>query len=159
MSRRHTHRPSRALAVLALAGALALTGCAADEPDTPSAGGVDTAGDGGTEVAGGDSAASCIAAVSYQDALYLQVDTGPVTRGEALDGAELPPCNDTGGTGDSEEQATPVEAFAVEGVDPRYAVLSEGPDGLWVYVAETHAPVLADAEPLPADVAAELGLD
>lgn len=159
MSRRRTSRLSRTLVVLSLAGTLTLGGCAPDdEPETEGAGRADVgAGNDVTPVAGG-AASSCVAAVSYRGTLYLQVDAGEVAPGAALEGAELPPCDDTGGSEESEAQATPVEAYAVQGVDPRYAVLSEGPDGLWVYVARSHAPGLADAEPLPAGVAAALGL-
>lgn len=161
MSRRPATRLTRTLIVLSVAGALALTGCAPDdEPETQGADPADAgAGGSGEGRAAGGAAASCVAAVSYEDTLYLRVDAGEVSPGAALEGAELPPCDDTGGGEESEAEAMPVEAFAVEGVDPRYAVLSEGPDGLWVYVARSHAPGLADAAPLPADVAAALGLD
>jgi hypothetical protein len=139
--------PILTLAVAAV-GALALAGCAeagsSGEPEGPtSVGGA----------AGG--AASCVAAVTYGGEVYLQVDTDPVTAGAALDGAEVPPCDDTGS---GEAAATPVDAFAIEGVDPRYAVMAPGGAGQMVYVVEEFAPVLVDAEPLPEDVAGVLGI-
>ncbi|HEU4513736.1 MAG TPA: DUF6281 family protein [Nocardioidaceae bacterium] len=133
--------------VVATVGVLALAGCAeadgAGEPDEPSAGGA----------AGG--AASCVAAVTFGGELYIQVDAGPVTAGESLEGAEAPPCNDTGA---DEAAATPVDAFAIEGVDSRFAVVSEGGAGQMVYVAEEYAPVLVDSKPLPQEVASALGI-
>lgn len=142
---RHTS-PRVPLTGALVAGVLALSGCASstgterEETAPPAAGG----------------AASCVAAVSYEGELYLQVETGPVTAGEALEGAEVPACDDTGS---GEATATPVDAFAIDGVDARYAVMSEGGAGPMVYVVQEFAPGLVDAEPLPDDVAGALGLD
>ena len=137
--------PARLLAALALAGTLALTGCSGDTEAAPP-------GDGPDLAAGG--AASCVAGLTYQGTFYLQVEGGPVEAGESLEGAEVPPCNDTGGA----EEASPIDAAAIEGVDPGYAVVAETGAGPMVYVAEDYAPGLRDAEPLPADVADTLGL-
>lgn len=138
--------PARLLAALALAGTLALTGCSGDTEAAPP-------GDGPDLAAGG--AASCVAGLTYQGTFYLQVEGGPVEAGESLEGAEVPPCNDTGG---AEEEASPIDAAAVVGVDPGLAVVAETGAGPMVYVAEDYAPGLRDAEPLPADVADTLGL-
>lgn len=143
--------PARLLAGLALTGALALTGCSADTGVAPAAG---PGASGDSDVAAGG-AASCVAGLTYQGTFYLQVDGGPVVAGRSLQGAEVPPCNDTGG---GTEQATPIDAAAIEGVDPAYAVVAETGAGPMVYVAEDHAPGLRDADPLPAEIAATLGL-
>jgi hypothetical protein len=142
--------------VVAAVGVLALAGCAeagtAGDADGPGqAGGAVSGAAGGA--AGG--AASCVAAVTFGGDLYLQVDAGPVTAGESLEGAEVPPCNDTG---TDEAGATPVDAFAIDGVDSRFAVMSDGTAGQMVYVAEEYAPVLMDSRPLPQDVASALGI-
>lgn len=139
---------TRMLAALVLAGTLALTGCSGDTDAAPP-------GDGPDLAAGG--AASCVAGLTYQGTFYLQVEGGPVEAGESLEGAEVPPCNDTGGN-EEEAGASPIDAAAIEGVDPGYAVVAETGAGPMVYVAEDYAPGLRDAEPLPADVADTLGL-
>lgn len=138
--------PARLLAALALAGTLALTGCSGDTEAAPPGDGPDLAARG---------AASCVAGLTYQGTFYLQVEGGPVEAGESLEGAEVPPCNDTGG---AEEEASPIDAAAIEGVDPGFAVVAETGAGPMVYVAEDYAPGLRDAEPLPAEVADTLGL-
>jgi hypothetical protein len=102
-----------------------------------------------------DDAASCIAAVTYRDTLYVQVAAPPVTAGEALAGAEVPPCNDTGG---SDTTATSIDAYAIEGVDPRYAVMSTSAGGQFVYVAERYFTGREGGEDLPAEVSAVLGV-
>lgn len=145
--------PARLLAVLVLVGALALTGCSGDTEAVPPGDGAVPPGDGPDLAAGG--AASCVAGLTYQGTFYLQVEGGSVEAGESLEGAEVPPCNDTGG---AEEEALPIEAAAIDGVDPGYAVVAETGAGPKVYVAEDYAPGLRDAEPLPADVADTLGL-
>lgn len=143
--------PARLLAALALGGALVLTGCSGDSDDAI---GPDLAADGPGVAAGG--AASCVAGLTYRGTFYLQVDGGgPVEAAEPLEGAEIPSCNDTGG---DQEQATPIDAAAIEGVDPQFAVVAATGAGPTVHVAEDHAPGLRDAEPLPADVADTLGL-
>lgn len=139
--------PARLLATLALAGTLALTGCSGDTDGAP--------GDGSGPAAGG--AASCVAGLTYQGTFYLQVEGGPVEAGESLEGAEVPPCNDTGGNED-EAGPSPIDAAAIEGVETEYAVVAETGAGPMVYVAEDYAPGLRDAEPLPGDVAEKLGL-
>jgi hypothetical protein len=142
--------------VVAAVGVLALAGCGvsgtAGGPDGPEpAGGTVSGAAGGA--AGG--AASCVAAVTFGGDLYLQVDAGPVTAGESLEGAEVPACNDTG---TDEGEGTSVDAFAIDGVDSRFAVMSDGAAGQMVYVAEEYAPVLVDSKPLPQDVASALGI-
>jgi hypothetical protein len=134
-------------AVATLVGVLLLAGCGS---------GRDTPPDAGPDVgAAGGGAAACVAGLRYDDTFYLHVDTRPLTPGEALEGAEVPLCNDTGG---AEEDPMPVGAFAVQGVDPRYAVLADGGAEQMTYVSEHYAPGLRDAQPLPDDVAAVLGL-
>lgn len=95
--------------------------------------------------------------LTYQGTFYLQVEGGPVEAGEPLDGAEVPPCDDTGGNAD-EAAARPIGAATTQRVDPEYAVVAETGAGPMVYVAQDHAPGLPDAEPLPTDVAETLGL-
>jgi hypothetical protein len=136
--------PRSRLTAVAFVGALLLTGCTSgsDTGSPPDAG------------AAGGGAAACVAALTYDGTFYIHADTRPITPGEALGGAEIPPCNDTGR---ATEEAKPVDAFAVEGVDPRYAVVAEGGAGQMTYIAEHYAPGLRDAQPLPDDVAAILG--
>lgn len=145
-------RPVRGLlAVVPLLAVLALGACASETtPDAaPSPA---TTSNTSPEAIGGE--AACVAAITYRQTLYIQVTAGDVARGEALEGAQIPPCNDTG---TSESAAEPVEAFAVEGVDPTYAVMTESTGGRFVYVAHEYAPGLVDAKPLPDDVADVLG--
>jgi hypothetical protein len=138
------------LIVATSTGLLAVTGCASGTdgvvPGGPSEGPPD----------GGGSVAACVAGLTYEGTFYIHVGSGPVTAGEALDDAEVPPCNDTGG---GQGQATPIDAFTIVGVDPRYAVVAEGGAGQMTYVAEGYAPGLRDAEPLPEDVAGRLGIE
>ena len=162
---------TRLLAVALLLLASAACGSGADAGDSteqrgttsPTAAGqadgsADGSGAGSADGSAGDPevAASCIAAVTYQGELYIQVAAAEVEKGEGLSGAEVPACNDTGGT---DETATPVDAFAISGVDARYAVMSESPGGQFVYVVQTHAPGFSEAEPLPKDVKLALGLE
>lgn len=105
--------------------------------------------------AGGGAAAACLAAVRYDGHLYVQVEAADPQRGEELDGAAVPGCNDTGG---EPAPAEPVEAFAIEGVDTEYAVtFGDGPSSV-VYVRADYAPGMPEAKPLPDGVAAGLGL-
>lgn len=148
-------RPFHLFAAVALAGTLALTGCSSssgDQPERPADRGAGEAA-GGDGAAGG--AASCVAGLTYQGTFYLQVDSAAGEQADALEGAEIPPCNDTGG---ADEGALPIDAYAIEGVDVRYAVVAEGGAGPSVYVAQEYAPGLSDARPLPDDVAATLDL-
>jgi hypothetical protein len=103
-----------------------------------------------------DGAASCIAAVTYRDTLYVQVAAPPVTAGEALAGAEVPPCNDTGG---SDTTATSIDAYAIDRVEPRYAVMSTSAGGQFVYVAERYVAGRDGGLDLPAEVSAVLGVE
>lgn len=144
----------RQCAVVPLLGVLVLTGCGG-EP-APASAPLTAEPSEGEPVTGG--AAACVAAVSYQGTLYIQVAAERVEQGERLEGAETPPCDDMGGGADDSGSPEPVEAFAVAGVDPRYAVMTVTTGGQFVFVAQEFAPGLVDAEPLPADVARTLGV-
>lgn len=138
------------LTVATVAGVLVLTGCASGTDGTV------PGGPSADPPPGGGPAAACVAGLTYDGTFYIHVEAGPVTAGEALHDAEVPPCNDTGGV---DGRATPIDAFTIEGVDPRYAVVAEGGAGQMTYVAEGYAPGLRDAEPLPEEVAGRLGID
>jgi hypothetical protein len=151
----------RLLAAAPLVGVLALGGCggepapASAPPTFEPTGQADDQDAGGEVVAGG--AAACVAAVSYQGTLYIQVNADRVEQGEPIQGAETPPCDDMGGGAESADSPEPVEAFAVQGVDAKYAVMTVTAGGQFVFVAQEFAPGLVDAKPLPADVARALG--
>jgi hypothetical protein len=150
----------RDLAVAPLVVLLTVAGCAGSPNDgtQPSPAAPATRADGtadATDVAA-DGAASCIAAVTYRDTFYVQVSAAPVTAGAVLTGAEVPPCNDTGG---SDAAATSIDAYAIEGVEPRYAVMSTSAGNQFVYLAEPYVPGRDGGKDLPAQVNAVLGLE
>lgn len=145
-------RPRLIPALLVLTALLVLAACGGR--GTPEAGTGSERADPGAS--GGGAAASCVAAVRYDDALYISVAASDVERGPALEGAEVPPCNDTGDV--AAAPASPIDAFEIVGVDPRYAVTAgDGPSEM-VYVREGYVPGMVDAEPLPPAVAEALGL-
>lgn len=108
-----------------------------------------------TPAAGGGAAAACVAAVQYDGHLYVQVQAPTPERGQELGGAEIPGCNDTGGT---DAPAEPVVAFAIAGVDTEYAVTVGEGESAMVYVRDDYALGIAGAKPLPTKVSAKLGL-
>lgn len=148
----------RALA-LGLAG-FALTACGSDEtpataPEPDEATPTTPPASESPDTEGGRVSASCVISVEYDGTLYVLAEgTAEVEQDTALEGAVSPSCNDTPG---SDETDLPVDAATISGVDPSYALLATGFDGeTSVFVAEEY---MTDQAELPADVAAELGLD
>lgn len=79
-------------------------------------------------------AASCAAAVEYQQTLYVAwSDQLPAVRGDRLGDAVFPGCNDTGCAASAPD--TPTVVWALRGVDPAVAVVGrrEGTHQLVVY--------------------------
>ncbi|MFJ4688713.1 DUF6281 family protein [Streptomyces sp. NPDC091377] len=78
---------------------------------------------------GGQGAASCAFTVRYQERTYLDVSDVEFTVGERLGDATLPPCDDTGGSDVTEETATTLSAYAVDGIPPEVALaVGDAPD-------------------------------
>lgn len=86
------------------------------------------AGASGCTVAGGggESAAVCAHAVTYEHRTYHGVANIDFTVGEELGTATQPPCYDTGRRTD--ERATESTAYRVEGLDPDIAIAVGDPD-------------------------------
>ena len=133
-------KPLRVTIPLALSLTLVLSGCSKSDSTDPETGPIERATPDASrlELAVADSErqlgimspASCVAGITWNHRSYVII-SGPADGvpkdpqpAEALDGAVLPGCNDTGGT---LEPDIAVESWAIEGVDPRFAILVNFP--------------------------------
>lgn len=126
--------------VLAVAVGMSLTACSSAESPVDdlvagtSAPGEPTPAEGDASgAAGGGAMASCVAAITFEDQLYLGVLVPELPVGDVAGTAQLPPCNDTGTT--DEQPSKPFPVLSIPGVDPSVAVATqaEAADGYWVW--------------------------
>ncbi|MEW2757760.1 DUF6281 family protein [Streptomyces sp. NPDC048399] len=71
---------------------------------------------------GGETEASCVFLVHYQNHEYSDVANVDFTVGDKLGPATLPPCDDTPNDDDDAQTPSATTAYRVEGVDPGIAI-------------------------------------
>jgi hypothetical protein len=93
-----------------------------------------------------EDAASCVYQVTYDGRTYRDVANVEFTVSGKLGAATKPPCDDTGGQDEGDEQATTETAYAVDGISPKVAIAVGDSPGDVQFVA-----VYSDNE-LPSEV-------
>ncbi|MFJ8825501.1 DUF6281 family protein [Streptomyces sp. NPDC102467] len=108
----------------------------------------------GTTQGGADS--SCAALLVYGGHTYLghglypddEGDSDDVRAGRRLGAGTSPGCDDTPNDDDQEATSEPVTVYAIEGVDPVYAVTVDHPAGGTLYIEQTSKKTLPELRKL-----------
>ncbi|MGW1067143.1 DUF6281 family protein [Streptomyces aureus] len=108
----------------------------------------------GTTQGGADS--SCVALLEYEGRTYLghglypddEGDSDDVRAGRRLGTGAIPGCDDTPTDGDQEATSEPVTVYAIEGVDPVYAVTVDHPAGGTLYIEQASKKTLPELRKL-----------
>ncbi|MEU6104540.1 DUF6281 family protein [Streptomyces flaveolus] len=83
----------------------------------------------------GEALGSCAFRILYEDRTYRDVANVEFTVGAKVGVATAPPCDDTGGRGDTEESGTTETAYAVTGISPQVAIAVGDTPGEATFVA------------------------
>ncbi|MET8038376.1 DUF6281 family protein [Streptomyces sp. NPDC005345] len=108
----------------------------------------------GTTQGGADS--SCAALLEYEGRTYLghglypddEGDSDDVRAGRRLGTGVIPGCDDTPNDGDQKATSEPVRVYAIEGVDPVYAVTVDHPSGETLYIEQASKKTLQELRKL-----------
>lgn len=108
----------------------------------------------GTTQDGADS--SCAALLEYEGHTYLghglypddEGDSDAVRAGRRLGAGTIPGCDDTPNDVDQEATSEPVTVYAIEGVDPVYAVAVDHPAGGTLYIEQASKKTLPELRKL-----------
>ncbi|MFF5968444.1 DUF6281 family protein [Streptomyces collinus] len=108
----------------------------------------------GTAQGGADS--SCTALLEYEGHTYLghglypdgEGDSDDVRAGRRLGAGAIPGCDDTPSDDDQQATSEPVTVYAIEGVDPVYAVTVDHPAGGTLYIEQASKKTLPELRKL-----------
>ncbi|WP_420037727.1 DUF6281 family protein [Streptomyces sp. cg28] len=108
----------------------------------------------GTTQGGAES--SCAALLEYEGRTYLghglypddRGDSDDVRAGRQLGTGAIPGCNDTPTDDDQKATSEPVTVYAIEGVDPAYAVTVDHPAGGTLYIEQASKKTLPELRKL-----------
>lgn len=104
----------------------------------------------------GGAGSSCAALLEYEGHTYLghglhpddEDDSDGVRAGGRLGTGTIPGCDDTPDEGDRKATSEPVTVYAIEGVDPVYAVTVDHPAGGTLYIEQASKKTLPELRKL-----------
>ncbi|MFH9392915.1 DUF6281 family protein [Streptomyces sp. NPDC017413] len=104
----------------------------------------------------GSAGSSCAALLEYEGHTYLghalypheEDDGNGVRAGRPLGAGTVPGCNDTPNEGEQEATSERVTVYAIEGVDPVYAVTVDHPAGGTLYIEQASKKTLPELRKL-----------